>query len=266
MGKEFLTFKTSSPAGDLISILPAVKRAYEKTGKPCIIYQRLNMIGGGYNGAIHPYKDEEGNDVCMPESVFNMMRPLLISQPYIEDFIVFEGQEHIYDVDKIRLETFTNQPQGLINRWIFYAFPDLACDLSKAWLNAPRETSYENKIIVNFTERYRNNFVNYFFLRKYEKDIIFAGLPNEHEMFCTQWKLNVPLLKVDNFYELAQAINSCKFFLGNASMCFQIAEALKVPRILETFQLMPNVIPIGEKAYDFYGQQGLEFYVHDLFN
>jgi hypothetical protein len=59
---------------------------------------------------------------------------------------------------------------------------------------------------------------------------------------------------------------SCKLFLGNASMMFQIAEGLKIPRILETFQPMPNVIPFGKNGYDAYHQRAIELYVHKLFN
>jgi hypothetical protein len=41
---------------------------------------------------------------------------------------------------------------------------------------------------------------------------------------------------------------------------------MKVPRILEVFPLMPNVIPIGEKAYDFYHQGAVEYYFKLLNN
>lgn len=274
MDDNFLKYKMSTPAGDCISMLPAIKKAYEKTGRKAIIYQRLNMIGVGHSDSIHPFKDDTEQAICMPESIFNMMRPLLIAQDYIEDYIIYNGQEVDYDFDRIRLESFTNQPHGSINRWLFYAYPDLACDLSKEWLSVSEcvgktelysiKLSKTDKICVNFSERYRNRFIHYFFLKRYESQLIFAGLPEEHERFCKEWGLNIPLLKVNDFLELAAAIKSCRFFMGNQSMCFQIAEALKVPRILETFHLMPNVIPIGEKAFDFYHQQALEYYFTEL--
>ena len=49
-------------------------------------------------------------------------------------------------------------------------------------------------------------------------------------------------------------------------MCYQIAEALKIPRILEIFPRMPNIIPMGEDAYDFYAQSALEYYFSLLLN
>ena len=54
--------------------------------------------------------------------------------------------------------------------------------------------------------------------------------------------------------------------MGNASVCYQIAEALKVPRILETFPMMPNVVPMGKDGYDFYAQSACEYYFDKLLN
>ena len=88
----------------------------------------------------------------------------------------------------------------------------------------------------------------------------------EHEYFCSTWNMEVPYLMVDNFLELAESIQSCKFFLGNASSCFQLAEALKVPRLLEICPMIPNVIPVGEKAYDAYHQVHIEYLFSKLYN
>lgn len=261
-----INYKTSSPSGDLISFLAGVKKIWETTGKKGIIYQRLDMHGASYDGSIHPFKNEEGEPVCMPKSMFDMLRPLLIKQPYIEDYRVYAGEDASVDFDLIRMERYTNQPRGSLNRWFNYVFPQMASDLSKKWLNVEPEPKYADKIIINFTQRHRNHLTNYYFLKDYQKDVIFVGLQKERDLFCKEWNLDLPLLNVNNFYELAQAISSSKFFLGNQSMCFQIAEATKTPRILEVFPLMPNVIPIGEKAYDFYHQNSLEFYFKMLNN
>jgi ADP-heptose:LPS heptosyltransferase len=121
-----------------------------------------------------------------------------------------------------------------------------------------------DKVIINFTQRHRNYLINYFFLREHQDKLVFAGLAKERDLFCKNWNLDIPLLEPDNFYHLAQNIKHCKFFLGNQSFCFQIAEALKVPRILELFPMMPNVVPIGENAYDFYHQGGVEYYFNKM--
>ena len=83
---NFLKYKTSSPAGDLISFLAGVKKVWEDTGRKAIIYQRLNMPGVATPTSIHPFKNDEGDEVCMNEYMFDKLRPLLLSQEYIEDF------------------------------------------------------------------------------------------------------------------------------------------------------------------------------------
>lgn len=261
---DFIYYKTSSPAGDLISFLSGVKQMHKETGKRGIIYQRLDMVGTGYPDSIHPYQNEAGEPVCMTKKVFDMLAPLLKSQPYIEDYLVYLGQQVDFDFDVIRLEHYTGQPRGSLNRWFNYPFPQMASDLSKPWILAnPLST---NMAVINFTQRYRNHVISYQFLNNYKDNIIFAGLENEHQLFCKQHGLDIPLLEVTDFKQLADTISGAKLFMGNASMCFQLAEAMKIPRILETFPMMPNVIPIGEHAYDFYGQRQVEYYFDKLFN
>lgn len=259
-----IRFKTSSPAGDLISILPGIKQLYNDGKGKAIIYQRLNMAAASYEGAIHPFGNAQNQPVCFNEYMFEMMRPLLISQEYIEDFVIFNGQEFDLSLDEIRQQAFTNQPKGQINRWVFYCFPQMNTDLSKIWLEvAPIKSE---SIIVNFTQRHRNQPLDYFFLKKHQDKIVFAGIQEERDSFCAEFGLDIPLLQVKNFYELAARIKGCRFFMGNQSMCFHIAEALKIPRILELFPGMPNVIPIGEDAYDAYHQQHIEYYFEKLLN
>jgi len=268
MNNKNILYKTSSPSGDLISFLSGIRKMWMDTGRKAVIYHRLDMIGNSYEGSVHPYENENKVPVCFNQYTFDMMRPLMMSQEYIEDYKVFTGQEHEIDLDKVRLETFTNQPKGSLNRWFNYAFPQMTCDLSKKWIliNEGISNTYKDKVIINFTERHRNTFINYFFLKKYQDRIIFSGLKKERDLFCTQWDLDVPHLQVDNFYELAKAISGCKFFLGCQSFNFQIAEATKVKRILEIFPMMPNVVPCGEDAYDFYHQGAVEYYVEKLIN
>jgi len=209
-----------------------------------------------------------------------MVKPLIEAQEFVEEFKIYCGEAFDIDMDKIRMEIFTNSPNGSLNRWPFYVYPQMACDLSGIYIQTDNANHFNSLLrdnrtwfrsddlydtaIINFTPRYRNRFIDYHFLKQYESKIVFAGTEKEREAFCVEWGLNLPLLHVEDFKQLAAVIKSCKFFAGNASMCFQIAEGLKVPRILETYHVMPNVIPIGEKAFDFYHQGGLEYYFEKL--
>ena len=63
---------------------------------------------------------------------------------------------------------------------------------------------------------------------------------------------------------MAQIIKSCKFFIGNQSIAYPMAEGLKVPRLLEAEPMFPVVQPVGKNAYDFYYQPHFEKFVSIL--
>ena len=63
---------------------------------------------------------------------------------------------------------------------------------------------------------------------------------------------------------MAIIINSSKFFIGNLCFAYSIAEALKIPRLLETCPDFPVVFPIGGKAFDFYHQVHFEKFFNKL--
>lgn len=264
---EFKSFLHFGNSGDCIAALPAIKELAKKSGKKANYYLFKNRKAIYYQGAVHPVKDDAGTMVMLNDKMIEMLIPLFKQQDYIEDAKEWSGEEIDVDLNKIR-ETNVNCPYGDLRRWYFYPFPNLSCDLSKQYIEVPDlDTNIsEGKIIVNRTERYTNELISYFFLKKYEPNVIFAGTKGEYEKFCKEWKLDIPYLEVGDFLELAQIIKQAKLFVGNQSMCFQIAEGLKIPRICELCHFAPNVIPTGEYAYDFYAQVGLEYYVDYLFN
>ena len=261
-----ITYKHSVNLGDLYSLLPSFKEIHKKYGRNAKIYQRLNMAGDYYTGAVHP-TTHNGVQVTMNQKMFDMAKPLIEYQSYIESFDVFKGQSIDIDFDKMR-SMFINMPNGSINRWCYYLFPDMATDLSKKWLEVPKKVDprTKGKIVLNFTERYRNHSITYFFLKEYLPHLIFTGTKGEYELFTKEWELDIPYLEVNDFLELAVCINSCDLYLGNQSSAFQLAEGLKKPRIVEACSYAPNVIPHGDKGYDFYHQGGVEYYVKTLFN
>ena len=165
-----ITYKHSVNLGDLYSLLPSLKQIHATYGLKADMYQRLNMKGEYYQGATHP-TTSNGSQVTMNQKMFDMAKPLIKFQPYVHDFKVWEGEEVKINFDDMRSK-FINLPMGSINRWSFYCFPDMACDLTKKWLEVPNaiDERTQDKIIINFTERYRNNLITYFFLKEYESE------------------------------------------------------------------------------------------------
>lgn len=259
--------------GDIIAIMPSLKRYWEATGRKVILCQQIGQLAQYYQGAVHPTVNEEGQNVCVNKSGFDMIKPLLESQEYIHKMEAYEGQHIDLDFDVIRGKTFVGLPNLMIQSWIPYAFPDLSCDLSKQWIhlkevkNHPIKKQVKDKIIINFTERYRNDIIDYFFLKNYADDLIFAGTEREHFLFCNKWQLNIPRLQVKDFLEYAYAIKYSRFFLGCQSFGWNIAQAIHQPRIVELCRYAANIQPmIGEDSHGFFHQVGVEYYFRVLYN
>lgn len=253
-----ITVHSSLLIGDLIYALPGFRQIYLQTGSKTTIFLSVN--------ATWPMMDAvmRRNGVTMTQEDFDAIRPLLLSQEYIDDVVVYNGEPIMVNLDDI-MKRSINVPYGYLPRWYFYVWPDLACNLSERWIQLDERVRLLHKgvILVNRSSRYHNPQISYKFLEKYKDRVIFIGLDDEWKSFCSNF-FEVRHYKVKDFYELAVLINSCKFFVGNQSFCFSLAEALKVPRILELFATLPNVIPHGNHAYDFYRQEAFEFYVEKL--
>ena len=104
--------------------------------------------------------------------------------------------------------------------------------------------------------RRQNSLINFNFLNSY-KNVLFVGLENEYQDLNKSIK-NLKFYDCEDFFELASIIKSSKIFIGNLSFGFALAEALKVPRLLESRPDFPLVYPNGEKAFEFYFQEHFE--------
>ena len=265
--------KHSVNLGDLIACMGPIKRYWEVTKRKVILSQQLSMPAAYYNGATHPTVDANGVMVTMNDFTFEMVKPLIESQPYIHYFERYEGQKVDLDFNVIRGKTFVNLPHGAIQNWIPFAFPDLAFDLSKPWIEidgkcpAHIKKQVSGKVILNFTERYRNSIIDYFFLREYAPNLIFAGTEREYFLFCNQWQLTIPRLEVKSFLESAYALKECRFLLANQSMLWNLADAMKTPRVLEVCQYAQNCINgVGENSFGYFHQVGAGYYFRRLYN
>lgn len=264
---KLTTFLHSGSIGDVWASLPVIKEYNRKSGKKTLLYLNKDQKAFYYEGATHPTKDDSGEQVMLNGNVINMMIPLLKEQYYIEDVQIWSGEEIHIDLDQLRA-TYVGMPSFSLSRWYFYVFPDLACNLANRYIEVP-ETEKDlakGKIIIARSERYRNEHIDYSFLKKYEDDLIFSGTMKEYNDFCMRFNLTIKKLPLNNFLELGQALKQSKGLLSNQTMIFQIAEGLKIPRIVELCGFAPNVIPVGESAFDFFSQTGVEYYVEYLYN
>ena len=251
----YINVMHSGNAGDVIYALPTLKKLHEITGMPINLYLRLGqpLVLSGY--ATHPL-----GTVMLNEKMFTLLKPLLIAQSYINICDQYVNQKIHVNLDIIRSKTISLD-SGNIARWYSY-FTGITPELWKAWLNVSPNESYAETIVLARSERYRNPSIDYSFLKQY-RALIFVGVKSEYEDM-QQRIPNLKWVQVNDFLELASIIAGCKLFIGNQSFPFSIAEGLKVPRILEVYYKVSNVIPEGENAHDFYFQNHFEELVQSL--
>ena len=253
--KNEISFKHSGNCGDIIYAIPTILALSNE--KKANIYLRLNQIVKYHKSIKHPL----GN-LMLNEQMFKMLFPLLNVQPKIHDCSILTNQHIDVDLDKVR-EYPLNLDKGNIAKWYSMIFP-VATDLSMPWLFVEKNNDISDTILIARSQRYHAPDINYQFLSKYPK-VAFVGLEQEYNEMKIQIK-NLNYLPVSNFLELATLIASCKFFIGNQSFPFSLAEGLKVKRLLEVFYWCPNVISEGINGYDFCFQPQFEYLVDKMYS
>ena len=136
-------------------------------------------------------------------------------------------------------------------RW-YSLLTGINVDLTIPYLFVEEKEKFKNKVVIIRSSRRKNLFINYKFLENYE-DLIFIGLEKEF-LDLKKEVSNLKFYNCESFLEMAQIIKSSRFFLGNPSLGYAIAEALKVPRLLENSPEYNVMDPNGAKAFDFYFQ------------
>ena len=244
--KNELSFLHSGHSGDIINALPVIKEL-SKTHK-CNLYIQINKP---LNLSYHKHPAE---NVLIDERIFNLLLPLLKSQKYINKVEKYENQNIDINFDIIReLPTSINFDNA---RWFFHV-SGVQYDLVEPYLDVKANELAKNKIVIHRTFRYRNYFINYKFLNDY-KNLLFIGIKDEYEDLKKEIN-NLEFYNCKDFLEMAMLIKSSKFFIGNQSVGYDIAEAIKIPRLLEGCPYFPVIKPHGKKAYDFFYQIHFEY-------
>ncbi|HEY4322833.1 MAG TPA: hypothetical protein VGN20_02575 [Mucilaginibacter sp.] len=252
---KVLNINHSGNIGDIIYALPTIKKIYELTGIQINLYLKL-----GQPRILPQYMSHPLGSVMLNQKMVDMLSPLISSQSYIEKCEVYDNQFIHINLDVFRSQAIPLDKAN-IARWCGY-ITGVTPELWKSSITVTPNVEYKNNIVIARSERYRNLSISYSFLKKYD-NLIFVGIKSEYDDLRKsvpglQWK------QVNDFLGLAQIIAGCKFFIGNQSFPFAIAEGLKVPRVLEAYYEMPNVIPEGENAYDFFFQEHFESLVDNL--
>jgi len=185
----------------------------------------------------------------------NFLDSLLILQPYIQEVTLEKPwkdssgganqvnkqtspiQDYYIDLRKYREITETDYTKHLTLCHAEVA--GIEIDSRTAWLEGI-EPNPVAKIVVHRSPRYHGE-LDWEALRPFLADTVFVGKPEEYSEF----PLPVAHHRTRNSLELAQVIAGSRFFVGNQSCPFAIAEALKHPRFLEVSTEKPNCTPQG---------------------
>ena len=251
--KKTISFLHYGHLGDVINSLPVIKEL-SKTNKCNLFLQIHKKIPSHVVSRDHPF-----GEVYLSENSANRMLPLLKKQKFIDEVKIYNNEEIDIDLNFFRQLPINFNIDSV--RWYFHLtgiFPDL----SKSYLEVNESDKFKNFIVILRSLRRQNKYINYKFINSY-KNLVFIGLKNEY----LDLKKEIPNLEYydsEDFLELATIIKSCKMFIGNLSFGFALAEALKVPRLLESGPNFPLVYPNGSNGYDFYFQNHFEELVKKL--
>lgn len=250
LSKEEISFLHSGHLGDVINSLPLIKELSKK--KKCKLNIQLNKIlPNNENGMYGKY--------FLTKDPVNKLLPLLNKQSYLNEVSIYDKQKIDIDLDFFRELPLNFNIDSV--RWYFH-LTGIHFDLSDNYITVEPHKEIRNKVIIMRSPRRHNHLINYKFINQY-KNLLFLGLENEFY----ELKKEIPKLEFYNckdFFEMAQIIKSCKLFIGNLSFGYALAEAIKVPRLLESGPNFPLVYPNGNNGFDFYFQNHFEQLVKKL--
>jgi hypothetical protein len=205
------------------------------------------------------FNHPNGHTFCLSTGAYDFVRPLIAIQPFVNS-VSFVPDAKI-PVDAIRLDPyrFTRDLNSGAGNIVDYPgkLYGVAVDASRPWLATRPVKRSDSRLTLSFSKRYRNGAIDYSFIAELER-VRFIGLPEEFEDFRRRHGLaNLSYWPCSDALEFAEAIASSDLFLGNQSLGFAIAEGLKVRRVLEVCEKVPNVVPCGRDGGSFIYQSGL---------
>lgn len=214
------TFKHSGNLGDIIFSLPTII---------ALGGGRL-YISNGKGKLMRP----------MSKAMVAQIIELIKDQPYLTEVLPYNNEAVDYDLDKFREKHGPGSNVHLALRHL-QAF-GVNFDLDLPWISNIQPL-YLNDIVLQNGFRCRDVNLNWKELKGFEDKCVFVGFKNEYRQFRRMTRLNVRFHQITSLLELARIIKGSKLFVGNQSLGFALAEAMKHPRVLEVSYQEPSGMP-----------------------
>lgn len=211
----------------------------------------IQKVGGGQL-ILGPEQNRTARaDNPIDEARYTLLKPLLDLQPYIpkHSFSFHYRGNRAFDLNQFR-NHWNNQ--GL--RWEtgINLLAWMHCYALKVhdefrhdetWVNVgdPIKT---DRIIIHRSFRYRNDLFNWQVILKHfgSGNLLFVGLPEEHQEFTASYSCNVEYRPVTDYLELARVIAGGKGFIGNQSFPCALAIGVGQRVIQEAWPNSPDCL------------------------
>jgi hypothetical protein len=247
----------SGNIGDVIFSCLFLKAFWQQTGKKIDLHLKTD-VPVVYE-VKHPLKN-----ILMNQTMANMLVPLLKRQSYIANVIV--GPE-LLEKSTFMLDDFRELPIsyrcGLIQGW-FQFCTDIWLNVFEPWIEAKKMPEYADRIVVSRTARLRSHYIDYGFLKKYQNQMLFIGLPEEFEQFRKESKFDCQHLTAPDFEMTANILHSSRLFIGNQGFLSTLAEGIKCPRVLESNSMAPNNFPMSSNGRIAIFQEQFERFIESM--
>lgn len=253
-----IDFKHSGFVSDVVYSLPAIRKVCEMNDDKAVLHLVINVDNPDKEKPGHPYSPF----LLMKEEV-EMLKPLLLLQDFIEDVVIFDGDDTKINVD---LDLFRTQPinfsSGSVPRY-YFSMTGITDSLEKPSLNVKANERYNNRVVISRSLIHQNKNVDWSVLNKFG-DVKYYFLGSLMEFKDINTKLdNVTHLQPKNYLEVAEIIKGSSLFIGNHNFYYSIAESLKVKRMLEVCPYASNIVPEGGLNYDIHYTGLMEFLVKE---
>lgn len=249
--KKELAFLHSGHLGDIIYSLPVIKELSKN--HTCNLYIQVNKPM-----TLH-YQNHPSGRVYLDRRIVDLFLPLLKCQNFLSSVKIYDGEKIDINLDLFREIPINIRFHSI--RWYSH-ITGVHVNMESPFLSVKPHNSIKNKIVIVRSPRYRNQYINYKFLKN-TQNLLCVGLKSEFE----DMKKEINQLEFYNckdFLEMAEIIRASKFFIGNLCFSYSIAEGLKVPRLLEASPDFPVAYPVGSNALDFYHQNHFEKFFNNF--
>jgi len=204
---------------------------------------------------------------------FDIMHRLLELQPCLDKVTEHNkkkefGKFHL-DIDFDNRDVWSNFKMQQLSK-CYADFCGIEVNTEEPWLFNIKP-KHKTKIIVHRTYRYHDRsgtdwsdkqIVDWKILKDYKDDVLFVGWDREFIKFEETAGFTPKRFICRDSLGFAQIIKGSKLFVGNQSLGFALAEAMKHPRALEVYRARNNCQPNGEHGHTKISHEMIERYLN----